>query len=641
MMSSNLKQGVAFFLIKPVHRSIPVMLLLVLAFFPIRADNPHLHGLQGKKYVPGEILVKFKPGISKRRQNSVHKQTGGNILRYFRSIRVSHIKIKNARSMNEILAAYRSNPSVEYAEPNYIRRASATPNDPSFNQLWGHRNDGSTVITDPMNLNEIYSANNPGTAGKDMNLIRAWDRSTDCRSIVIAVLDSGVNYNHQDLAANMWDGSASCKDENGAEIAGGCPKHGYDFVGPDEQNSGDSDNDPMDFSGHGTHVAGIIGAVGNNGIGAAGVCWSANIMAVRILNSTGFGTVADEVAGINFAVQNGAKIINMSLGGSAYSYAEYAAIKSAQESGVLVVTAAGNEGVSLTGNNSYPCEHSLNNIVCVGAVDQSYNRASFSNYDANLVHIAAPGVNILSAVPGIMTTITEDFSAGWVGAAAGDWGVVTGSSLYCSDSSSYNILANPSTYCDSLALYDTGTDQIYKQFSINSQSDVVTLTILGITDNLETGDTFKAYSDTDTSPWDQTPFFTQGSTGIFYNGYLLSKCAGSPSCTIGFELSEDGSIGGYGILIYPLELNTIDLNDTNRYDVYNGTSMAAPQVAGVAALVWHYNPAYIYTDVIESLYGGADRETGLTGFFSEGRVADAEGSITYIGKPINVLTTIP
>ncbi len=186
----------------------------------------------------------------------------------------------------------------------------------------------------------------------------AWDRITDCRSVVIAVIDSGVNYTHQDLAANMWDGSAA-----------GFPNHGYDF--------GDNDNDPMpapdDGSGHGTHVAGTIGAVGNNSLGTTGVCWQAKIMAIRARSSIGGYTSVSLMQSIDFAVSNGAKVINMSLGGPNPDPAVEGAIANARNNKVIVVIAAGNGdsngiGVNNDTTPAWPCNSSQDNVLCAAAL---------------------------------------------------------------------------------------------------------------------------------------------------------------------------------------------------------------------------------------------------------------------------------
>src|SRR5712692_10206923 len=333
---------------------------------------PNLTGAAASQFVPGEVLVKFKPSaVAQERTASVTAQ-GHTLLANLNQPGWMHVKLGAGQTMETALAAYRNDPNVEYVQPNYIYHAAAMTNDTQYSQLWAFKNTGQTVGSFPPTS---------GTVGDDMNIEPAWDHITDCSSVVVAVVDSGVNYNQEDLAANMWNGGPRF------------PNHGNDFV--------DNDNDPMDLNGHGTHVAGIIGAAGNNAKGTTGVCWNASIMAVRVLNAMGSGTTANIIQGINFAVTHGAKVINMSLGGGgAFDQIFSDAITTAQNSDVIVVVTAGNS----TSNNDvtahYPCNFTQLNLVCVAALDPNYALASFSNYGATSVDVGAPGTNILSTWAG-------------------------------------------------------------------------------------------------------------------------------------------------------------------------------------------------------------------------------------------------
>ena len=200
-------------------------------------DTPPRHS----EFVPGEVLVKFKPS------QSALRQTGW-----------VQVKARENESVAQAVAAYRNDPNVEYAQPNYIYRIGAAANDPHYSQLWALNNTGQPVASGSY-------LPNAGSAGVDLNVQKAWDHITDCSDTVVAVIDTGVNYKHEDLSGNMWSG------------APGFPLHGADFV--------DSDGDPLDLNGHGTHVAAIIAAGGNNATGTAGVCWKARIMAVRALDA--------------------------------------------------------------------------------------------------------------------------------------------------------------------------------------------------------------------------------------------------------------------------------------------------------------------------------------------------------------------
>jgi subtilisin family serine protease len=345
-----------------------------LSLYPQVAAAPVAPPALASEYVPDEVLVKFKPTAGMQARMAAMAARGHSVVANLNQPGWSRVKVVAGQTMEAALAAYRNDADVEYVQPNYIYRAAAAPNDAEYGQLWAFRNTGQTVGTYIPNF---------GTLGDDMNIEPAWDHITDCSSVVVAVLDSGVNYNHQDLAANMWNGGS------------GFPNHGYDFIGDDD--------DPMDESGHGTHVAGIVGAMGNNGTGTTGVCQKASIMAVRVLDATGSGTTATATQGIDFAVTNGARVINMSfIGGGSPDTLFSNAIANAQNSDVVVVVVAGNETNEndAAGGARYPCNFTQPNLVCVAALDQNYALANFSNWGATSVDVGVPGTNILSTWAG-------------------------------------------------------------------------------------------------------------------------------------------------------------------------------------------------------------------------------------------------
>jgi len=264
-------------------------------------------------------------------------------------------------------------------EPDCLIQLDSTPNDP--------------YLSNPGLSQKSY----PGDQLTAINLInptQAWDISTGQNQsdpIVVAVIDTGADYTHSDLAANIWTNSKEIPG-NGIDDDGNGfidDLHGYDFY--------NNDGDPRDDNGHGTHVSGTIGAVGNNSIGVAGMIWKVRIMPVKFLGAGGNGSTSGAISAISYAVSNGAKILNNSWGGGGYSQALQNAIKNANDKGVLVVAAAGNEKNDNDASPSYPA--SLTGVIAVAATDSSGNLASFSNYGANSVQIAAPGVNILSTWP--------------------------------------------------------------------------------------------------------------------------------------------------------------------------------------------------------------------------------------------------
>ena len=335
-------------------------------------------------YRDGELLVKFRSGASAAR---VHAASGGQ--RIGRFGRLEHVRLAAGRDVEGMRRWYASQPDVEYAELNYIVHKTAVPSDTNFNLQWGMRNTGQTV-------NGIT-----GTSGADINAAAAWDRHTGDGSVVVAVVDTGIDYNHPDLAANIWT--------NPGEIAGnGIDDEGNgrvdDIRGWDFANN---DAAPLDddVDGHGSHVAGIIGAVGNNAAGVSGVNWNVQLMPLKVLDAAGFGDTADIIAAIDYAIAKGASIINASYAfdcGVAPLQSERDALERARVAGVLVVLAAGNDGCDSDVEPTYPASHALNNLLAVGASDQFDQLAQFtgssSNFGAQSVHLFAPGKNVYSTI---------------------------------------------------------------------------------------------------------------------------------------------------------------------------------------------------------------------------------------------------
>ncbi len=350
------------------------------------------------KYVQGELLVKFKSGASKQTSQAIHQSLGAKLIKKSAILEnVERVKLPSGLSIKDAIIQYMSNPDVEYASPIFIRKASGIsklmPDDQFFRDQWALRNTGKYAY---------------GTKGADIDATYAWRVSTGNYGIVVAVIDTGIDYTHPDLASNLWRNNAECNgtagvDDDGNGFIDDCT--GWNFVTCEEW--GDSgclypttgNNDPMDYYGHGTHVAGIIGAIGNNGVGVTGVMWRARIMPVRVLNQYGEGDDSDIAEGIKYAVDNGAKVINASLGGYGTSPVLEDAMNYAYSHGVLFVAAAGNESNNNDINPFYPASYSYANIISVAATDQDDLRVQFSNFGYSSVDVGAPGVYIISTVP--------------------------------------------------------------------------------------------------------------------------------------------------------------------------------------------------------------------------------------------------
>ena len=277
-------------------------------------------------------------------------------------------------TVGEAITLFSAADGVLFAEADYTLGVQAIPNDPNFGSNWGLNNTGQTG----------------GTADADIDAPEAWDTARGTGQHIVAVIDTGVLYTHPDLAANIWRnageiaGDGIDNDENGYVD----DLHGYDFV--------NNDGNPTDDNGHGTHVAGTIGAVGNNGIGTSGVAWTTKIMALKFLGANGSGSTSGAVSAIYYAVDNGATILNNSWGGGGYSQTLYDAIAYAQASGVIFVAAAGNAASDNDTVANYPSNYAVANVVAVASTTATDGLSSFSNYGANTVALGAPGSSIYS-----------------------------------------------------------------------------------------------------------------------------------------------------------------------------------------------------------------------------------------------------
>jgi subtilisin family serine protease len=337
-------------------------------------------------YVPDEILVKLKSEPTVTQTQSMIKSYGAlairNLVQPDPNInspveRWQILKFEPGSDVEEWQELLNNDSRVEVAEVNHKISINFLPNDPSFGSLWGLNNTGS----------------NGGKRDADIDAPEAWDTQKGNKDVVVAVIDTGVDYNHPDLASNMW--------KNAGEIPGNLvddDRNGHidDVYGFDWVNE---DGDPMDDESHGTHVAGTIGAVGNNNRGVVGVSPNVSIMSLKFLGSNGRGNSADAAQAIIYAANMGADIINASYGGPRSSKLQRDAIDYASQKGVLFVAAAGNETKNNDGFSNYPSNYNLPNVIAIAATDDNDKLARFSNYGHKTVDLGAPGVSILSTIP--------------------------------------------------------------------------------------------------------------------------------------------------------------------------------------------------------------------------------------------------
>jgi len=308
-------------------------------------------------FAPDEILVKFKPGLTDAGMKALLGAQGATITREVQQLGVKVLKVPSGRVM-DMVKAFQGSGQVDFAEPNYLANAILTPNDPSFSSQWG--------------MTKILA---PG----------AWDNTLGLNTVKIAILDTGIDNNHEDLAAKI--------------VA---------------TNNFTSSTTSDDLYGHGTHVAGIAAAISNNAKGVAGVGFNCALMSGKVLKDDGYGTYDWIASGLCWAADSGAKVINMSLGGGGASTTLENAVNYAWGKGSVVVAAAGNSNTTAA---SYPAYYT--NCIAVGATDNADNRASFSNY-GSWVDVAAPGVGIYSTLPNHSNSI-----------GALNYGSLNGTSMAC------------------------------------------------------------------------------------------------------------------------------------------------------------------------------------------------------------------
>lgn len=346
-------------------------------------------GNNNSTYKNDEILVKFKSNVPTNSKLKINQKINAKRVRRFKRIKVEQIKLPKDISVEEAIKFYENKKEVEYAEPNYRRTLQATPNDTSFNSLWGLHNTGQTG----------------GTADADIDAPEAWDLSTGSNDVIVAVFDTGVDYTHPDLSPNMWTNPNEIPSD-GLDNDGNI--YVDDIYGINTAYSGYQPGNPMDIESHGTHVAGTIGAKGDNNSGITGVNWNVKIMAVntfKIENSSSVTYDSDILKGIDYVLDMKSKGVNIVATNNSYggegsnSQSMYNAINNLKNSDILFIAAAGNNNKDNDTTPFYPSNYDNDNVISVAATNSSDNLADFSNYGISSVDIAAPGSTVYSTVP--------------------------------------------------------------------------------------------------------------------------------------------------------------------------------------------------------------------------------------------------
>ncbi len=351
---------------------------------------------QGEENEP-EVLVRFKPGVSEERMQEIAASLNDRVEDEIESVEgLAAIDDLDDEEAARVAEEYAALPEVEYAEPNFRIEAepgvsntfspggsfgepvpAGGPNDPLLGEQWGLVNTGQRN----------------GRAEADISAFAAWGKTQGSKKVVVAVLDSGVDYTHPDLAGNMWHRPADVEMYVDPQLGMMDDSEGFSAV--------ESERDPMDENGHGTHCAGIVGAEGDNSLGIVGVNWHVEIMPLKFMGRGGFGSTKDAIEAINYVIARkkdgvNVRVISASWGSQSRSKALEDVIRKAGEADILFVAAAGNDGANADKRPHYPSGYKLPNVLSVAALDRRDELASFSNYGEKGVHVAAPGKEILS-----------------------------------------------------------------------------------------------------------------------------------------------------------------------------------------------------------------------------------------------------
>ncbi len=572
------------------------------------------------QYVPNELIVKFTGRGAMVQGGAMAADLNASIKEEIPDMNAVILRIPDGSSLDEAKNSLEQKSGVEYVQYNFIYHNFSRPNDAHFDSLWGMSNSGQSVGGDR------------GTQNADIRALSAWDVTIGSEEVVIAVVDDGVYRGHEDLAANMWvnadDPINGVDDDNNGFVD---DYYGWDFV--------QNDNDPAAGK-HGTHVAGTIAAVGNNGIGVAGVCWKAKIMAVRALGENG-GLTADLIKAVKYAVDNGARIINASWGGPGYDQMVYDAVKYARDKGVLFVCAAGNDGVNIDVTPYTPGSFDLENVITVAATDKNDRLASFSNYGAIGVDVAAPGVKIFSTVPASSTGNVlfqdnmEDGSNWWTN---GYWQLTQEacvSPTHSATDSPGGTYQNNQESCLMLVKplsFAPGSQPVLDfQLRLDTESQYDWLFVDACVDG---------YS------WSIIDGRTGTTSGQFVSVRVpLSVLEGYAQVYLRFRLSTDASTCFDGAYIDDVIITANGGGSGSEwsYEYIDGTSMASPHVAGLAGLILSQNLNTTFADLRRSIFNSVDGLTQLQGkVVSGGRInaVRALANTLDVSEPNQVLPSL-
>lgn len=575
------------------------------------------------QYAEGEVIVQYKANVATSKVNSLAAANGLAVAKQYKMLSAqgkgTYIKVTGKQSTEELVAMLKADPNVESVSPNYIRRLDVVPNDTDFRQVWGLHNTGQTV-------NGIS-----GTYDADIDAPQAWEVSTGSPDVVVAVFDTGVDYVHEDLTANMW--------VNTGEIAGNGiddDANGYidDVYGADvavDLAGTLVDGDPMDIMGHGTHCAGTIGAVGDNGVGVAGVNWDVSIMAMKVFRPDLGAYDSDILDAIDYVLAqkaNGENIVavNASYGSYGGDQADpmNAAIQSLGDAGIVFCAAAGNDGIDNDVAPHFPSSYNASNIIAVAASDQDDQLATFSNFGATSVDLAAPGVNIRSTLPRTYVPQSSDIFFDDMESGSSKW-VTTGTNNTWAISTDQEIFENPTFPVPSPTHFwsdSPGVNYVPNTDSVLTVADAIDLSgyvgqpvyfAFGAAAYIEGGGWDHGYvqvSGDAGATW--TTIHDFGGYANYWGHYefVIPDAYKTAQFKFRFNLTTDSSVQYDGWLIDDVGIGT---TLTSSYANWDGTSMATPAVTGAVALLASAYPAETAAERQARLLSTVDTKTNLNG----------------------------
>ena len=564
---------------------------------------------------PGQLIVRWAADATAGGRARARQVVDGKRSHGYATRGMELMELDGAVSVAAAVRDLQRRPDVLYAEPVVPRTPLRTPNDPRFGELYGMNNTGQV----PPVLDGSTRVPDAGIADDDIDAPEAWDLTTGSPSVVVGLIDTGTQYNHPDLAANIYRNPGETgggKETNGVDDDHNGKIddfHGWDFVG--------NDNDPADADGHGTHTAGTIAAVGDNSIGVAGVGWHTTVMPLR-----GLGNSDGVVQAIDYAAKMGVRIVSGSYGGG-FSQAEKDAIANAPNT--LFVFAAGNDAVDNDdpAKAEYPCALPLDNIVCVASTNQKDGLSGFSNYGATTVDLAAPGSYTLSTYPIWKNVFADDVTTAdaWVTNSTGDPWYLNAESDQAHAPYSLGDSGPPEgthyaqgqdNWIRAAQPVDlSGRHGCLMEFNLWASLDP---TPNGDASKLASYDRLLVYAaDTNATKWTRVADY-EADTGTTKGQWELQTVDlgdwdGDPSVTYMFELVDNNDAHqADGVYIDDFDVTCLD-DSSGNYGVLQGTSMATPHVSGAAALILAQYPQATTQYLKNTLLSSGDRKSSLVG----------------------------